>query len=667
MALRARVFRRSISVPCLGVAVAGCMLFGRTAYAANSVPDWVKEAAQQTVPHYSESTKAVVLLNETVFTVAPDGRATTHVREAVKVLRPTGREEAVPIVYFDKDEKVLSMHVWSIGPDGHEYVVKDSEIAERGIGGMGGELYSDERYKIMDHPPGLDVGGIIAVEYEVRDRPYLAETTWDFQSSIPHLKESFTLILPEGFTHTTTWAHHRVDTAIDLEHQKWRWEMEHVAGVDLEQVPMSPSIASLSGRMTVHYAGPTLAEPQEGTWQGIGEWYSRLSRDRVASTPEIAAKATELTQGKSDFYAKTEAIGEFAQQQVRYFVIEMGIGGYQPHYAGDIYKGRYGDCKDKATLLSAMLSSVGVHSALLMVDTERGAIDPEAPSIYGNHMIAAIEIPKGYESPKLRSVVTAKTGKRYLIFDPTWEKTPFGQLEDNLQGSYGVLMEGSDSQVIRLPVLAPELNTVRRSAIFALGSGGELTGTVTEKRFGDLSERRREVFAREDAKDQQRYMDRTVDRDFTSVKLTDLKVENVAALNKDLTTTYSIEAAHFASQAGSLLMVRPRVLGSYAMHVDRKERRVPIDLGSTRRESDEFEISLPDGYAVDELPDPVKLDLGFATYESSTVVAGQKLQYKRSLTLREVTLPADRYEDLQKLASVIDTDEQSRAVLKKVK
>src|SRR6202012_261599 len=142
----------------------------------------------------------------------------------------------------------------------------------------------------------------------------------------------------------------------------------------------------------------------------------------------------------------------------------MGVGGYQPHPAADIFRGRYGDCKDKATLLSALLSSVGIHSALLMVHTERGVIDPNAPSILGNHMIAAIEIPKGYESPRMRSVVTANTGKRYLIFDPTSEKTPFGQLEHELQGSYGVLMEAKDSQVIQLPIMLPELNTVRRSA-----------------------------------------------------------------------------------------------------------------------------------------------------------------------------------------------------------
>ena len=134
-----------------------------------------------------------------------------------------------------------------------------------------------------------------------------------------------------------------------------------------------------------------------------------LAKDRLVTTPQIAAKANELTAGKTDFYDKTEAIGEFVQKQIRYFVIEMGIGGYQPHYAGDIFQHRYGDCKDKATLLSVMLSSVGIHSALMMVDHRRGIVDPDAPSTVGDHMIAAIEVPKGYSSPKLRSVVTAKT------------------------------------------------------------------------------------------------------------------------------------------------------------------------------------------------------------------------------------------------------------------
>ena len=642
-----------------GVAARAGNLFG-----SQPVPDWVKTAAQQKVPEFQGNPKAVVLLEETTYTVDQKGQAVEHVRRVVKILRPQGRDYGYPSVYYDKDSKVLSMHVWSIDAAGHEYTVKDSEILDVGQPGEGGELYSDERAKVAD-PPGRDPGGIIAYEYDKRERPYLAETNWEFQDDLPRMQQRFTLALPAGYTYTTTWARHAKVEGIDLENHSYRWEMNDVPAIDLDHVPMAPGEGALAARMTVHYAGPGLAEPQDGTWQGIGEWYEGLSRDRLVSTPDIAAKAAELTAGKTDFYDKAEAIGDFVQQKIRYFVIEMGVGGYQPHAAEDIFRGRYGDCKDKATLLSAMLSSVGIHSALVMVDTERGVVDPEAPSIWGNHMIGAIEVPRGYESPKLHSVVTAKTGKRYLIFDPTWHLTPFGQLEDNLQGSYGVLIEGKDSQVIELPVLDPTLNTIRRSGKFELSADGTLKGSVTDLRFGDLAMDRRRVFSSEGEKKQTEYMNRVIGQDFTGASMTGLKVDNVDALNKDLTTTFDLQASHFARFSGPLLMVRPRVLGSYGLDVDRKPRHVEIDLEQTMQGTDEYDIELPQGYVVDELPDPVKIDVGFASYVSSTELHGRVLHYSRTYTVRQVTVPATKYPEVQQLAAAIAADEDNQAILKR--
>jgi Domain of Unknown Function with PDB structure (DUF3857)/Transglutaminase-like superfamily len=633
------------------------------AFKADSVPDWVRAAAQQKLPAYSPETNAVVLLEDTTYTVALDGSAVEHYRRVLKILRPQGREEGIVAVPFDKDSKILSMHVWSIGPDGHEYAVKDNEMVEVGYPGQG-NFFMDLKVRAAN-APGRDPGGIVAYEYEQRSHPYLTEKTWFFQSDLPRLSQSFTLELPPGFTHGTVWAHAKEVPPADLEHQRWRWEMKETPPIDLDHVLLRPSALALAGRMTVHYGGPGIAAPTEGTWQSIGNWYQALAKDRLAATPEIAAKAKELAGDKTDFYDKTEAIAEFVQKQVRYFVIEMGIGGYQPHYAGDIFRNRYGDCKDKATLLTAMLSTVGVHGALVMVDHRRGVVDPDAPSIVGDHMIAAIEIPKGYTSPKLRSVVTAKTGRQYLIFDPTWDKTAFGQLEHNLQGGYGVLMEGPESQVIQFPVLSPDLNTIRRTATFQLQPDGGLKGTVTEKRFGDLSETRRDLYISGDAKQQTQFLDRVLGQDFTSFTVSDFKVQNAESLNKDLTTSYSLTADRFGKSMGPLLMIRPRVLGSENLRTDQKKRHVPINLSETMQEQDDYSIELPSGYAIDEIPDPVKLDLGFASYESSSTVKDNILHYTRTYTVREVTLPADKYTDVQKLAGVIAADEQRNAVLKK--
>jgi hypothetical protein len=631
--------------------------------AKDSVPDWVRTAAAQKFPAYPPETNAVVLLNDTTYTVAPDGTAVEHVRRVTKILRPQGRDEGLVYVAFDNDQKILSMHVWSISPEGHEFALNDKEIVEFGEPG-GGILYQDIRFKAA-RPPGRDPGGIVAYEYEQSVLPYIAEKTWFFQSDIPRLNQIFTLELPAGFTYSTVWAHHAAVKESDLESRRWRWEMNETPAVNLEHVLHRPSSLSLSGRMTVRYAPAGKTADAADGWKNIGEWYDGLSRPRLAATSEITAKANELAAGKADFYDKTEAIAEFVQKQIRYFAIEMGIGGYQPHFAADVYRNRYGDCKDKATLLSSMLSTVGIHAALLMVDDRRGVIDPKAPSIVGNHMVTAIEIPKGYESTKLRSVVTAKTGRRYLIFDPTWEKTPFGQFEHELQGSYGVLMEGPDSQVIALPVLAPELNTIHRTASMHLDMDGALKGSVVEKRFGDVSTHRRTLYIHSDAKEQSEYLDHVLEQDFPTFKVSGMKIENAEALNKDLTSTYTLDVDRYARTMGQLLMVRPRILGSEAPTVDHERRTVPIDLRETMQAKDEYDIELPAGYAVDELPEAVKLDLGFASYESSSQVKGNVLHYSRTYTVREVTLPPEKYADLQKLSSVIATDEQSRAVLKK--
>lgn len=625
------------------------------------VPDWVRDAAAQKLPTYPPDTNAVVLLDSTTFTVDAHGQAVEHVRHVVKILRPQGRDEGIVHIDYDNDTKILSMGVWSIGPDGHEYAMKEKEFSDRALGEYEG-VFSDDRFRVAN-APGSDPGGVIAYEYQQRGRPLTNEETWEFQDELPHLTQNFTLELPSGYTFVTTWAHHAQAAPIDMQNQRWRWDLNNMPAVDLDEVPLSPNPEALAGRMTIRYSPSGLVA--DGTWQGIGVWYAPLMRDRIEPTPEITAKAQQLTAGKSDFFDKAEAIGGFVQKQVRYFGVELGIGGYQPHPASEIFHNMYGDCKDKATLTAAMLSAVGIHATLMMVDTHRGVVDPGAPSLMGNHMIAAIEVPKGYESSRLHSLVTVKSGRRYLIFDPTSDKTPFGQLEHDLQGSYGILMEGDATEAILLPVLEPSLNKINRTASFTLDDKGLLMGTVTESRFGDLSEARREVYADGDAKEQRDLLDHLLEGDFTTFNATDVKVANADALNKDFTLSYRLSADGYARSMGTLLMVRPRVLGSLVPRTDHKPRTVPINLNETMQATDDYSITLPSGYTVDELPSPVKLDLGFAAYESATEVKDNVLHYKRTYTVRQVTLPPDRYSEVQKLAGVIGADEQSRAVLKR--
>jgi hypothetical protein len=367
----------------------------------------------------------------------------------------------------------------------------------------------------------------------------------------------------------------------------------------------------------------------------------------------------------ADFKSKIQSVAGFMQREIRYVGIEIGVGGYQPHPAADVFKYRYGDCKDKATLLISMLNAVGVRATWVMVDTHRGYVDPSLPSRDGNHMIAAIEMPAGYSDPDLLSVVTAKSGKRYLIFDPTDTYTPIGRIRPQLQGSYGLLVAGKDSQVIGLPVLQPDASMVERQASFTLDPDGTLKGKVTETRSGDTATHYRYLYNAESEKEQREYLEHRLQQDLANFTLDSESAQNTRDMSKSVVVQFALTANQYARPAGDLLLIRPRVIGRNGRELDSKPRKYPINLGETGTWKEGIDIALPPGYVVDDMPAPVNVDVGFATYKSEVKAGDAVLHYSREYQVKSVDLGPEKYGDVQKLMGAIAADESNSAVLKK--
>ncbi|HEY1502489.1 MAG TPA: DUF3857 and transglutaminase domain-containing protein [Acidobacteriaceae bacterium] len=628
------------------------------------LPDWVLQASTD-APLKGEwrDAKAVYLLQDTLLTVQPDGRAVERERLVVKILRPQGRNYAIPAAYFSNDSKLLSFHVWSIAPDGHRYAMKDSEYVETGDVGAGdGILYGDLRARVAS-PPGADPGGVVAWETEAQVPSYLTEDTWGFQNSVPTVHSAYEIDLPAGWHKEAVWSRHEAIQPAEAAPNHFRWEQTNIDGIDLSDVPLHPDWSALAGRMTVHFSQDSLPEGA-ALWTRIGDWYSRLAAPRSEGGSDIASTAKSIA-GDGDFMARLSKVADFMQQQIRYVGVEIGIGGLQPHPAEDIFHSRYGDCKDKATLMITMLDAVGIRATWVPVDDRRGVVDPAAPSMIGNHMIMAIEIPKGYENPRLQAVVTTKSGKRYLIFDPTNEYVPVGELPEYEQGSWGLLAAGADSQVIQLPVLNPDVDSTERKATFELASDGTLKGEITVLRAGPSAWKMRGRLAMDSDKEQRQRVERLLQHDFSTFTLGDEKVSHVRELDRPLEMDYSVTAPLYAKSAGTLLLVRPRIVGTDAEGLDDKPRKVPISFDGVGTWRDDFDVAIPAGYAVDDMPDPVNMDVGFATYHSEVKAEGGKLHYKREYVLKKVVLDAGDYAKLHKLEAAIAADENSDAVLKK--
>jgi transglutaminase-like putative cysteine protease len=640
-------------------------LAGSAAHASqHDLPDWVTQAAAAKVQiPLGTDPKAAVLLEDKQLTINADGTITERYRQVIKILEPQGRDYAHPVAWFNKNHKLVSFHVWSIGPDGHQYTLKKDQIFEGGAQDAG-ILYDDVRYDSAV-VPGSDPGGIVAYEYVKKFPVYAGDDSWDFQNPIPTVKSVFEVDLPPGWHESSLWHNYASVAPTEAAPNQFRWELDNIPGIDLDSVPMAPAEDALSGRMEVYFASTPLPASPPQLWSRIGEWYTPLLAPQSEGPQDIASASRSLTSQNADFMERIRKVAAFMQQNIRYVGIEIGIGGLIPHPAEEVYRNQYGDCKDKVTLMIAMLDAVGVRATWVMVDTDRGVIDPKVPSLIGDHMITAIEIPPGYENPALKAVVTTNDGKRYLIFDPTNEYVPIGLLPNYLQGSTGLLMSGAESQAISLPVLKPTTDTVDRTADFTLAADGTLTGTVTVKRLGASSYGIRRFFVMSSADDQLKSLENGLRSDFASFTVGTVSVQNAQTLSTPMIQHYQVTASSYAKHAGSLLLVRPRVVGSDAFELQSAWRKYPVEFDGTGDWRDTFNVKLPAGYTVDDLPDPVNLDMGFASYHSDVKADGDVLRYSREYVVKKLELDAADYSQLRNLEGKIYADENRNAVLKK--
>jgi hypothetical protein len=398
----------------------------------------------------------------------------------------------------------------------------------------------------------------------------------------------------------------------------------------------------------------------------MGRWYVQLTADRRNPTPELSEKARQLAAGKTDFDGKTRALTSFLQSDIRYVAISIGIGGFQPHPAGEIFHARYGDCKDKATLLSTMLREVGINSDYVVISTYRGIADPALPSLLSfNHVILAIELPRDTNAASYRSIVINKSGKRYLIFDPTDPYTPLGDLRGEIQDSDALLVADGGGEIIHTPLAQPETNLLSRIGHFTLSTDGTLAGDIVESRSGDHAWRERVSLMHANQQERSQQLEQRLNRSLKGFTVQSSDIQQLDQLRQNLVLTFKFSTPGYAQVRDPLMLVRARVMGEKGMPLERKPRRFPFQFEGTSRETDVYEIDLPKEYVVDDVPDPVNVDMGFAMYQSKVEVVGSTLRYSREFVRRNVLIQPDRTEDLRKLQGIIGADEIAAVVLKR--
>jgi Domain of Unknown Function with PDB structure (DUF3857) len=629
-------------------------------------PAWMHTAAARPLPSYDDKTDAVVLYSEDVVTAQPNGKIRKTERVAIKILRPAGRRYGKIRFTYDPETKFTNIHGWTIPAQGKDYEIKEKDLTDQGYVPLeSGALATDARSKEMVFP-AADPGNVVGFETEQDWRPYVFQDTWDPQDEIPVRESRYSLQLPPSWEYKAVWANH-LDVVPSTSNSLYSWSLTDISAVRQEQD--MPPWRGVAARMVVSIFPPGATNKGFETWAQMGAWYTGLTQGRRDVTPDIHSQVVGLTASLDAPLPKMQALAKFLQKDIRYVEIGLGIGGYQPHPASFVYSHHFGDCKDKATLLSAMLADAGIDSYYVIINADRGAVDAATPpSVQNfNHAILAIRLPDGVPDDGAPAFIVHPKLGRLLFFDPTDTLTPFGFLRGELQANYGMLVTSDGGELVRLPQLPPAHGGIRRTAHLALDPHGDLTGDFLETRIGDSGTYQRYAL-RAVTKDEDRIkpIETIVSQSLGSYSFTKATVLNLEDTSQPFGYRYSVVARDYAKSAGNLLLVRPRVLGIYANGIlEQKEpRKYPIEMAYPAQYIDSFDITLPAGYEVDDLPAPVDVDNSFASYHSKTEVKGNVLHYSRTYEVKQLTIPLDQMEGFRKFYRIVAGDEHSTAVLK---
>jgi tetratricopeptide (TPR) repeat protein len=600
-----------------------------------------------------------------------DGTGTRETHGRVRVQASAGLTEAGQLIfaYNAENEAAEIRSVRVIEPNG-ELVTAGPDAVQDLSAPVAREapMYTDARQKHVT-VPGVSVGDIVEYDVVISSKPLLAGQFWQsyqFERHAICLDEQLDVDVPRDRPLKIKGSE-GLQPAI---HEEGDRRFYHWAASTLETPEPVKLFKNFQFDVTTMLEG-VRQRPQRHVmfstfqaWSDVGDWYAQLERDRRVAGPEIRAKADEIVRGQTTNLGKAQALYAWVSQNIRYVSLSFGVGRVQPHSAVEVLTNRYGDCKDKATLLEALLDAEGLHAQPVLISS-RVEFDPDVPTpLQFDHAFTFLRV-EGQE----------------IWLDPTIGVGPFGYLLPQLRGK-SALVVFTDTQ----PTLRETPKTLPFSAINNLEIQGSVAqdaqfdGTVRLETRGDLevlilllythlSQAQFSSFVAEELAKENKSL-------YGDVHYTDISVDNAPDTSKPVHAEFHV--------TGKLLYVNPktanadqiaRALTSIPLaqwHLlslvpgansgrdsSGKIQQMPVELKGPK----EYSLRMDFTFAAINGINPVARKefhsaKDLAEYESSSAWEGNRFQAAWRLSLRVAEVPLS---DVKEYAAFVETVSESFA------
>jgi len=379
------------------------------------------------------------------------------------------------------------------------------------------------------------------------------------------------------------------------------------------------------------------------SWEQIGRWYAALEKDRRAPSPEVRAKADELTKGLNTQLDKVEGLYDFVSKNFRYVSLSLGLGRYQPHAAGDVLHDQYGDCKDKHTLLASLLEAEGLHASSVLINSSR-KLDPDVPSpSQFDHVITMLPL-----------------DHQEVWMDTTAEVAPFRLLAFSLRNKLALVIpaDGSAPHLEETPADTPMPDSEVSEIEGKVNEIGKLEAHVHYTFRGDEELMLRSIFRRVPEAQWQRVVENV--NAGMGGDITNLKVSDPAATREPFTMSYDVAKPNFLDWSKkkadlTLPLCQFNLPELAAADDDDSLDTETLKLGPKAEYVYKIKLELPAKYTA-HAPLPFSLRRDYAQYDATYKLEGTTFTAARTLTMRQDEIPATRSTDYQAFRRAVGSD-----------
>ncbi|MEW5848703.1 MAG: DUF3857 domain-containing protein [Myxococcota bacterium] len=517
--------------------------------------------------------------------------------------------------------------------------VFEAEIREQDPVGRQMGVYTDVR-RVTANFGTLQAGDIVRFRYRV-DAVGERNLFGDFFGLIEYAQEQFPkaryeLVVEAPTSRPLSYRSVRLpDVTTEV---KNGWTVYRLSARDLPALVLEPHMPAYTE------VGAYAMFSSYGRWEDLGRWYTNLVREQFVLDDELRAVVGRLVAGVPDDVEKIRRIHRYVLQQTRYVGIELGIHGWKPYRVTQVHARGYGDCKDKAALLVALLKEAGIDARLVLLRTANQGPLVDLPSMWSfNHAIAYIP-------------------SRKLFIDGTAEFSGTAELPYQDQDALSLAVDVQSGGVERVtPAVAPSTqNTNNSDYVIEIDADGNARLRGEERFTGQRAPEIRMDY--QDRATQRSRLERELSGIYPGTRVGQVEFSDMANLDAPVAYRFDAEIPAFGGSDGEAMLLPitlyPHQLeqeyGSIASRthdlvlsfpsMTRNRMRFVLPAGmkaenlpqSTRVSTPHFEFTQtitvnPDGYTVDEVTHfksrriPAK---GYAEFRAALVDADRRMAHK---------------------------------------